>query len=480
VGAWFPARAASHLDPVLALHNVEARQQESVLGWMRVTVGCTVILLSSLLIEFSPSGVGTTFQFAYAALLLLGLTIVLPKLVQLAARALRPLMDLVGGSEGALAVDAMIQSPRRSSATVGALMVGLMFVFSTGAYIQSYKRLIDRWTSALVNADLIVTTSTLLRTASYHFSEDLGQRIAQLPEVRRVENARYVFIPFQNDSSALLAIGMDGYLARIGDAIEGGDQKTVRELLARGEGVLISRNMSTRWKIGVGDSLHLNTPTGSLDLPVLGFLDDYRSEKGTIFMDRDLYKKYWKDDAVDFIDISLNPGADATSVKHEIEKLTSGSEHALVYTNAEFRNWISSLVDQFFLLDYMQLVVAVIVAMVGIVNTLIISISERRREFGIVRAVGGLRSQVRKLVLLEAVVISIVGVMVGAVAALFNIEFMSHTVSMVLTGYTIPFYFPWNLVLYAFPAVVVASLIAAWLPARHAMQIQVIEAIGYE
>ena len=158
----------------------------------------------------------------------------------------------------------------------------------------------------------------------------------------------------------------------------------------------------------------------------------------------------------------------------------SGSEHALVYTNAEFRNWISSLVDQFFLLDYMQLVVAVIVAMVGIVNTLIISISERRREFGIVRAVGGLRSQVRKLVLLEAVVISIVGVMVGAVAALFNIEFMSHTVSMVLTGYTIPFYFPWNLVLYALPAVVAASLIAAWLPARHAMQIQVIEAIGYE
>jgi putative ABC transport system permease protein len=137
-------------------------------------------------------------------------------------------------------------------------------------------------------------------------------------------------------------------------------------------------------------------------------------------------------------------------------------------------------VDNFFLLNYMQLVVAVLVALVGIVNTLIISVSDRRREFGILRAIGGLRSQVRKLVLLEAVAISIIGVIVGSVAALFSIQFMAHTVSTVLTGYSIPFYFPWALVAYTFPAVVAASLLAAWLPARTAMQSEVIEAIGYE
>ena len=89
------------------------------------------------LIQFSPSGVGMDFQFSYAAVMLVGLTILLPMLVHWSARAIRPLMDHAGGSEGALAVDAMIQSPRRSAATVGALMVGLMFVYSTAAYIQS-------------------------------------------------------------------------------------------------------------------------------------------------------------------------------------------------------------------------------------------------------------------------------------------------------------------------------------------------------
>jgi putative ABC transport system permease protein len=478
-GAWFPARAASFLNPILALHDIETRQQESAVGWRRITLGSVLVLLSSLLIQYSPSRVGMTVQFSYAALMLLGLTILLPKLVHGAARIIRPALNRTG-CEGALAVDAMIRSPRRSSATVGALMVGLMFVFSTGAYIQSYKHMINRWTNQMLNSDLFVSTSALLRSTSFHFSEDLGQRIAALPEVKRVENVRFTLVPYQGDTAAVIAIEMDGFLARAADAIQGGNERTLRELLPRGESVLISKNFAARWRCGVGSRVHLNTPTGDLDLPVVGIVEDYRSDKGSIFMDRALYKKFWKDDGVDFVDITLKAGVDPTAVKHKIEALTAGSEHALVYTNAEFRTWIGSLVDQFFLLNYVQLVVAVIVAVVGIANTLIISVAERRREFGIVRAIGGYRSQIRKMVLLEAVAISIVGVMVGAVAAVFNIQFMSHTVSTVLAGYEVPFYFPWLLVLEVIPAVAAVSLLAAWIPAHHAMQMVVIEAIGYE
>jgi putative ABC transport system permease protein len=308
----------------------------------------------------------------------------------------------------------------------------------------------------------------------------MGRRISALPEVKSVENVRFTFIPFQGDTAALSSIEMDSFLARAPDSVEDANVSDVRERLARGEGVLISKNFAARWKFRVGGSVRLNAPTGVLDLPVLGIVEDYRSDKGTIFIDRTLYKKYWKDDAVDFVNVNLKSGEDATKVKREIERLTAGTDHALVYTNAEFREWIGSLVDQFFLLNYMQLVVAVIVAIVGIANTLVVSVMDRRREFAIVRAIGGYRSQIRKMVLLEAVAISIVGVMVGALAAVFNIQFMSRTVSTVLAGYDVPFYFPWELVLGTFPVVVAVSLLAAWIPARHAMQMSVIEAIGYE
>ncbi|HEY4380057.1 MAG TPA: FtsX-like permease family protein [Acidobacteriaceae bacterium] len=479
-GAWFPARAASYLDPILALHNIEARQRESAVGFGRTALGITLLAISMLLIQYSPSGVGLVFEFSYAALMLLGLTILLPTLVHWAARAIRPAMDFVGGSEGALAVDAMIQSPRRSAATVGALMVGLMFVFSTASYIQSYKHMIDRWTREMLNADLVVATSTLLRSTSYHFSEDLGNRIAALPEVQRVENVRFTIVPYRDDTAAIAAQDMDGFLARSANAVLGGNRKTVNDLLPRGQGVLVSKNFAARWRARVGDRVHLNTPTGALDLPILGLVEDYRSDKGTIFLDRAVYKHFWKDDAVDFVDITLKPGESPPAVKQEIQRLTAGSEHAIVYTNSEFRNWIGSLVDTFFILNYMQLVVAVIVAVVGIANTLIISVAERRREFGIVRAIGGYCSQIRRMVLLEAFSISVVGVIVGAIAALFNIQFMSHTVSTILAGYDVPFYFPWKLILEAFPAVIAVSLLAGWIPARHAMQVPVIEAIGYE
>ncbi len=110
-------------------------------------------------------------------------------------------------------------------------MVGLMFVFSTGAYIQSYKHMINRWTNQMLNSDLVVSTSALLRSTSYHFSEDLGQRIAALPEVKRVENVRFTLVPYQGDTAAVIAIEMDGFLARAADAIKGGKEKTLRQLL---------------------------------------------------------------------------------------------------------------------------------------------------------------------------------------------------------------------------------------------------------
>jgi putative ABC transport system permease protein len=479
-GAWFPARAASYLDPILALHNIESRQRESALGWRRATLGAVLLLASLLLIQFSPSGVGMVFQFSYAALMLLGLTVLLPMLVHWAARAIRPAMDWAGGSEGALAVDAMVQSPRRSAATVGALMVGLMFVYSTAAYIQSYKHMIDRWTAQMLNADLVVSTSALLRSTSYHFSEDLGIRIAALPEVRRTDNVRFAIVPYRGDTAGVSAMDMENFLARSSGAILGGYKSSANDPLSRGDGVLVSKNFAARWSYKAGGWVHLDTPTGPLDRPILGIVEDYRSDKGSIFMDRALYKRMWKDNAVDFIDVTLKPGQSSVDVKHEIERLTAGSEHALIYTNVEFKQWIDSLVDQFFLLNYMQLVVAVIVAVVGIANTLIISVSERGREFGVVRAIGGYRAQIQKTVLLEAFSISVVGVIVGAIAALFNIQFLSRTVSTVLAGYDVPYYFPWALILETFPAVVAVSLLSGLIPARRAMRSPVIEAIGYE
>ena len=217
--------------------------------------------------------------------------------------------------------------------------------------------------------------------------------IAALPEVEQIENIRYVDVPYRGDSVAVSGADMRSMVTRSSGAIIGGNKKTLDDSLPRGEGVLVSRNFVTRWRIKIGANVHLDTPAGPLD---------------------------------------------------------------------------------------MQLIVAVMVAVVGIANTLIISVAERKREFGIIRSIGGYQGQIRNTVLFEAFAISVVGVIVGMVGALFNIQFMSHTVSTILAGYDVPFYFPWRLILETFPAVVAVSLMAGWVPASHAMRTSVIEAIGHE
>ena len=204
-------------------------------------------------------------------LMLLGLTILLPMLVHWAARAIRPAMDWVGGSEGALAVDAMIQSPRRSAATVGALMVGLMFVYSTGAYIQSYKHMINRWTEPDAERR---PDGVHLRAAAFHvvsLQRGPGQAHRRIAgDEDRRECALYAG-PVSRRCRRHYGRA-DARLSgpQFGRPSAAGTRRTIYDLLPKGEGVLVSKNFAARWGFKIGDSVHLDTPTGPLELPIVG------------------------------------------------------------------------------------------------------------------------------------------------------------------------------------------------------------------
>jgi putative ABC transport system permease protein len=141
---------------------------------------------------------------------------------------------------------------------------------------------------------------------------------------------------------------------------------------------------------------------------------------------------------------------------------------------------VLKLLDQFFSMMYMQMLVAIFTAAVGIVNALIISTAERKRELGVIRAIGGLRGQLRKMILLEAVVIAVIGIVTAAIAGVFNTYFLTRTAAAMIGGYTIPFAFPLKIILFALPIVLTIALLAAWWPARRAVNLRVVEAIGYE
>jgi putative ABC transport system permease protein len=480
LAAWVPARAASRLNPIQALHNIEVQRSEGVLGWTRFALGLLFIVVGLALTFFSPPGVGLMVHFGFSLMVQFGMILLLPKFVVWGSRVLRPLMGQLFGAEGLMAVDAAVRMPRRTSATVGSLMLGLSFVFSVGAFIHSHKAALNRMVDRCVNADLMIATSDQLRSRTYHFSEEQERRVGSLPGVTANDGMRVTAVKQGNEELMVMARNMDVWFSHSPGLLEEGDTRKAHEQSMRGEGFVISQNQALQSGLGIGDQLRLETPGGPLTRPVVGIVEFYYVEKGTVFMDRKLYKEYWGDNAVDLILLYLEPSIDRSSFKADINRVMAGEQRAFIYTNEEYKQWSSRLTDQFFTLTYLEMLIAIFVATMGLINMLVVSVSDRQRELGILRALGGLRSQVRKIVMLEAATISLVGFATGVIAGLFNAYFLVRTAARIIAGFSLRFQFPVSVVLVTLPVVLVVALLAAWWTAQRAMRLRVVEAIGYE
>ncbi|HKV42944.1 MAG TPA: FtsX-like permease family protein [Blastocatellia bacterium] len=477
ISTWLPARSASKLDPTLALHNIETRRREALASWPRVALGGVLVASGVALIRFSPPRVGAVFQLVSIALIFAGFLVVLPRLSRWISAAMRPVADGVFGSEGVLAVDSITVAPRRTAATVGAMMAGLAFVFSNWATIQSSKATLLASVGQQINYDLEVWVNSPV-------TEDSTTGLASIPGVMDVDRIVGSTTRYRGQVAGFASSDMALWFRRRGNTLLEGDREKARELVPKGQGVLISKNFSSRWGLRVGDTLSLETPTARLERPVLGIVDYVAWFEGTIYMDRSLYKQYWRDSRVGGIGIYLKPGADADAVKRRIESTFTNEQLGFVMTAGEVKNRVDGIIrgnlDHLFAFFYVQMFIAGFVGVVGIVNTLVISVWDRKREIGIVRAIGGTRIQIVKMVLIEAAALGVIGLMTGGAKSIFDTYFMSRTAASVFVGYTIPFYFPGYVMVVSVPVVIALALAAAWWPARLAARTNVASAIASE
>jgi putative ABC transport system permease protein len=157
-----------------------------------------------------------------------------------------------------------------------------------------------------------------------------------------------------------------------------------------------------------------------------------------------------------------------------------GQKSLIVLSNAEVRDYVSEVVEQWFSLSRVQVVVAVLVAVLGIINSLTVSITDRRRELGIVQAVGGLRLQVRRTVWLEALSIGAIGLLLGIALGSVNIYYTLGMVRHDLGGLDLDYVFPASMVAQLIPVILIAAFVAAIGPAETAVRGSLVEALEYE
>jgi putative ABC transport system permease protein len=224
----------------------------------------------------------------------------------------------------------------------------------------------------------------------------------------------------------------------------------------------------------------LPTPSGILKLPVAGIVRDHSDLMGTVFIDREVYRKWWKDDTVNLARVYVRPGYDHAEVRRHIAAALPPDQRLLVLTNADVRKYVLQITDQWLAMTYNQMFVAVLVAILGIVNTLTVSITDRRRELGLLQAVGGLRWQIRKTVWAEALSIAAVGLVLGMALGAVNLYYTLGMVKRDVGGLDLDYIFPAQLMLMMTPVILAAAFVAAIGPAESAVRASLVEALEYE
>jgi putative ABC transport system permease protein len=259
-----------------------------------------------------------------------------------------------------------------------------------------------------------------------------------------------------------------------------GNEAEMNRLAAAGQGVIISENLGALLHLKLGDPIELPAPAGMLHLPVVGIIRDLSNQLGCIVMERSVYVRAFQDDTVDVFRVYLKPGERPAEVRSRIVDYFGNRRHMFVMLNRELRDYVNRIMNQWFGLTYLQVFVAVLVAVLGIVNTLTVSIADRRRELGVLRAVGGLRNQIRGTIWLEALAIGAIGLVLGVCTGALGLYYELQVIQHDLTGIPLTYHFPWNIVAILVPVILVSAFSSAILPAETAVRTSLVEALEYE
>jgi putative ABC transport system permease protein len=477
VAALVPAAGATRVDPVDALRKGGSEDLKTGESRVRATLAAALALLS---IGCLVAGQYRSVFFAGYALMIAAAVLLAPILSLVLAKALRPVLKTLWPIEGALAADSIIQAPRRTSGSVAALMLSLALIVAFAGMAHASYGSIVNWMNAALNADLFVMPSQRLDIRTTRFPATMQGEIAAVEGVERVQAYRNNRISFRSAPAMLAAIEMTSVRETSRNRPVAGDALEMYRTAASGRGLIVSDNLAQLHHLRLGEIVDIPAPYGIISLPIVGVIVDYTDQQGTIFIDRSLFVRYWRDEGVSDFRVFVKSGIPVSKVRQRIVNVYASKRHVFVLTNDVGRRYILNIVNQWFDLMNVQIAIAVLVAILGIVNALTVSITDRRRELGVLQALGGLRSQIRRTIWLEALSVATIGLIAGAMLGAFNLYYLLQVVQRDIIGIRLDFEYPIQTMLALIPIMLGAAFVAAIVPSEAAVRASLVEALEYE
>ncbi len=478
---YFPARGTLKISPIESLRPHGVLETAHSRGNSSFAVGIGLaglgIVVGLCYIFFIPR----IYLLGFALLsIFLGAVLIIPQLVRGCIRPIRGIFSLWGRTTGQLASDNLVKFPGRTSVTIGALMISLAMVVAIGGATGSFATSVRKIMDSVFEADLYVRSRTWRFSGSdVPLDMDFGAELEAMEGVSLVAPVRYLLSDWQDQQLIIIAIEPQTQLEVQDLILESGSQEEALAELDKGDRAMVSSFLADRFGMKVGEYIELQSPTGVHEFEIVGVFTSYSLGQGVVNLSLKDLERYWGDRAVDQFALKLEKGTSVQALKDEIVRRYAQGRQLTVTTKEERRTEANRLSDNFLSLFDVLKAAATVIAGLGILNTLFISVLGRRREIGILRALGTLRRQVIEMVLWEAIAVGLIGGCLGIALGLLLSPLMVLAVRPA-TGFSVDYVFPIQPIISAFLTAMVVSFLATVFPARRAAAITIVHALRYE
>ncbi|HET6954410.1 MAG TPA: FtsX-like permease family protein [Acidimicrobiales bacterium] len=416
LSAFFPAARASRVPPVAAMRDVAIDTSHRslprlLLGGLLVAGGAVALgagVAGRAVGDLSPLKVsGTGMVLLFVSLIVLG-----PVTSRPASLALGLPLPAIRGVVGRLAQQNAARNPKRTASTAAALMIGLGIVSLFLVINASLRASLDDMVDNRFRGDVVIDSGTGITGGG--LPGGIAEEVASLPEVSSASGIRFGFASIDGRTEGIGGLDPATAFDLFDVAVVEGD---VADLDADGIGVFDDRARSEGWR--VGDTLPVTFgETGTQELTIAALIDS-RDLTGTYVMSTDAFDRYVPEAGDSQIWIRLTSGTGIDDARAALEPLIAPFPSAEMQDLDEFKDAVKSQYDVILVLVNALLLLTILIAMIGIVNTLILSVVERTREIGLTRAVGATRGQVRSSIRWEALLIATIGLTAALALGIF-------------------------------------------------------------
>ena len=469
VSAYLPARRAARTAPVAAMRDEVATPAEGSLR-RRGLIGAGVAVLGAVLavvgLMGDAPGPDTAWIGAAAVLWILTAAALSPVIGHPLLVACRSLFGRVFGTTGRLAGENALRNPRRTGATASALMIGLALVAAVGTLAASMSKTIDELVEDQFAADFLVQGPNF-----QSFPTGIGDDMARVDGVGDISRDQWTPALIQNDDQPEFLTGVSPGYSKIYelDMVAGTQEMS-------GSQAVISRDAASDYGVWVGDELTLAFPGARMTaVEVVGVFEP-TDVVGPVNVPLGVLQDMGIRRTDTSLSINVAPGADPAQVQADLEAVVEDLPIVTVQDSQQFADSLKGQVNQLLNVIYGLLALAIVIAVIGIINTLSLSVIERTREIGLLRAVGLSRPRLRRMITLESVTIAVMGSVLGMAVGLLVGVLLRQSLSDDLTALSLPLQSLWVFLVVA----VAFGVIAAVVPAVRASRMKVLEAIATE